>query len=198
MEGYADELDCLQSSLDIIFSGTEKLNSLVIDVRLNHGGDDPLGIEIASRLTQERYLAYAKVARNQTNLDGPMHFTQRQDCWVVPSARPGFKGRVALLIGPDTVSAGETFAMALQGRKPRVVLIGLNTQGVFSDVLNRSLPNGWRFHLPNEVYLTGDGQAFDGTGVPPDIRVPFFSGANLQIGRDTALEEAIKQLTGDK
>jgi len=85
--------------------------------------------------------------------------------------------------------------MALRGRKPQVVLIGLNTQGVFSDVLNRSLPSGWHFHLPNEVYLTADGQAFDGTGVPPDIRVPFFTGADLQSGRDAALEEAIKQLT---
>ena len=166
----------------------------MIDVRLNHGGDDPLGIEIASRLTDKKYLAYAKVARNNTDLDAPLRFTQRQDCWVVPSARPGFKGRVALLIGPDTVSAGETFTMALRGRKPRVLLIGLNTQGVFSDVLNRSLPNGWFFHLPNEVYLTADEQAFDGTGVPPDIRAPFFTGTDLQNGRDAALEEAIKRL----
>jgi hypothetical protein len=194
VEGYANELQCLQRSLDTIFSGTEKVNSLVIDVRLNKGGDDPLGIEIASRLTKKRYLAYAKVARNSPNVDIPVHFTQRQECWVVPSARPGFEGRIVLLIGPDTVSAGETFTMALQGRQPRVVLIGLNTQGVFSDILSRSLPNGWHFHLPNEVYLTADGQAFDGTGVPPDVRVPFFIGTDLQNGKDAALEEAIKRL----
>ncbi len=194
-EGYADELQSLQESLDTIFGG-EKLNGLVIDVRLNHGGDDPLGIEIASRLTDKRYLAYFKVARHNTELDVPLHYTARQPSWVVPSARPGFKGKVVLLVGPDTVSAGETFAMALLGREPRVTLIGLNTQGVFSDVLSRTLPNGWRFHLPNEVYLTVDGQAFDGTGVPPDVRVPFFTRADLHEGRgDSALEEAIKQLT---
>lgn len=192
-EGYADEFRSLQESLDTIFGGT-KLKGLVIDVRLNHGGDDPLGIEIASRLTDKRYLAYFKVARNNTELDAPLHFTDRQASWVVPSTRPGFKGKVVLLVGPDTVSAGETFAMALMGREPRVTLIGLNTQGVFSDVLSRSLPNGWRFHLPNEVYLTVDGKAFDGTGVPPDVRVPFFTGADLYEGRDRALEEAIKQL----
>jgi len=44
--------------------------------------------------------------------------------------------------------------MALMGRAPHVTQIGLNTQGVFSDVLGRRLPNGWRFGLPNEVYLT--------------------------------------------
>jgi len=194
VEGYAAELQCLQNSLDIIFSSTEKISSLVIDVRLNHGGDDPLGIEIASRLTENRYLAYAKIARNNTELNAPLHFTEQQASWVVPSARPGFHGRVVLLIGPDTVSAGETFAMALLGREPRITLIGLNTQGVFSDILSRTLPNGWRFHLPNEIYLTAEGRAFDGTGVSPDIRVSFFSGADLQNGRDAALEEAIKRL----
>ena len=195
VESYTVELQSLQMSLDTIFTGMEKLNGLIIDVRLNHGGDDPLGIEIASRLTEKRYLAYAKVARNNTDLDGPLHFTEQQASWVVPSVRPGFKGRVVLLIGPDTVSAGETFAMALLGREPRVTLIGLSTQGVFSDILNRSLANGWRFHLPNEIYLTADGRAFDGTGVPPDIRVPFFSDADLQDGRDAALENATTQFT---
>jgi hypothetical protein len=192
--GYAAEHECLQKSLDSIFDSSSKLDGLVIDVRLNHGGDDPLGIEIASRLTDKKYLAYSKIARNNTNLNAPLHFTDPQSIWVMPTARPGFKGRVVLLIGPDTVSAGETFAMALLDRKPRIRLIGLNTQGVFSDILSRSLPNGWRFDLPNEVYLTSEGKAFDGAGVPPDTRVPFFSEADLQNSKDATLEEAIKQL----
>jgi hypothetical protein len=54
--------------------------------------------------------------------------------------------------------------MALLGRKPVVSRIGENTQGVFSDVLTRHLPNGWSFGLPNEIYLTEDGKAFDGLG----------------------------------
>ena len=108
----------------------------------------------------------------------------------MPSARPSFRGNVVLLTGPDTVSAGETFTMALLGRKP----LGLNTQGVFSDVLTRRLPNGWRFRLPNEVYLTSDGKAFDATGVPPDVRLNFFSPEDLQKDRDVALEEAQKIL----
>jgi len=63
-------------------------------------------------------------------------------------------------------------------------------KGVFSDVLNRTLPNGWRFRLPNEVYLTSNGKAFDATGVPPDFRINFFSPGDLNNGRDAALEEA--------
>jgi hypothetical protein len=192
---YADELQCLQSSLTSIFESAGKLRGLVIDVRLNHGGDDPLGIEIASRLTDKKYLAYAKAARNNTSLDTPLRFTERQPVWVVPAAQPGFKGNIALLMGPDTVSAGETFTMALMGREPHVERIGLNTQGVFSDVLRRSLPNGWYFGLPNEVYYTADGTAFDAVGIPPDIHVSFFTPEDLKASRDAALEEAIRRLT---
>ncbi len=192
---YADELECLQRSLTSIFESAGKLNGLVIDVRLNHGGDDPLGIEIASRLTDKKYLAYTKAARNSISLDAPLHLTERQPVWVVPATTPGFTGKVALLIGPDTVSAGETFTMALMVREPHIVRIGLNTQGVFSDVLRRSLPNGWSFGLPNEVYYTADGTAFDAVGVPPDILMPFFNPEDLQASRDSTLEEAIRQLT---
>jgi C-terminal processing protease CtpA/Prc len=192
---YADELQCLQGSLDSIFGTAGKLKGLVIDVRLNKGGDDPLGVEIASRLTDRKYLAYAKAARNSISLDAPLTFSEKQPVWVVPSARPGFRGKVALLLGPDTVSAGETFTMALMGREPHVLRIGRNTQGVFSDVLQRTLPNGWRFGLPNEVYYTENGKAFDAAGVPPDIRVPFFTPKDLLRSRDAALEEAIRELS---
>jgi peptidase S41-like protein/tricorn protease-like protein len=192
---YADELRCLQQSLTSMFESARKLSGLVIDVRLNHGGDDPLGVEIASRLTGNRYLAYTKAARNSSSLDAPLHFTERQPVWVEPVTASGFKGKVALLIGPDTVSAGETFAMALMGREPHVLRIGLDTQGVFSDVLHRSLPNGWYFELPNEVYYTKGGKAFDAIGVPPDIAVSFFTVGDLKASRDAALEEAIRQLT---
>jgi Peptidase family S41/Tricorn protease C1 domain len=191
----AAALEALQLALDGIFEEAAKLTALVIDVRLNKGGDDALALEIASRLTRNKYLAYAKVARN--NPDGALRFTAPQEVWVIPSTRPGFHGRVALLTGPDTVSAGETFTMALMGREPHVARIGLNTQGVFSDVLHRWLPNGWRFQLPNEKYLTRDRQSFDGSGVPPEIRVPFFSPEDIQRGRDSALEAALKILGGE-
>jgi C-terminal processing protease CtpA/Prc len=82
------------------------------------------------------------------------------------------------------------------GREPHVTRIGLNTQGVFSDVLGRTLPNGWSFGLPNEVYLIKDGKAFDGPGVPPDVRVPFFSREELESGRDAALDKAMEILGG--
>lgn len=189
-ERYGDALEALKLALDTVFSQSGKLIGLVIDLRLNRGGDDALGLEIASRLANKRYLAYAKAAR--LDPQNPRLFTVPQQVWVVPSTRPGFRGGVVLLIGPDTVSAGETFTMALMGRDPHVTRVGLNTQGVFSDVLSRRLPNGWRFRLPNEIYFASDGRSYDGLGVPPEIRIAIYSKDDFKRGRDSALEGALK------
>jgi hypothetical protein len=189
---YATQLQALETALDTIFRDSEKLQGLVIDVRLNGGGYDGLGLSIASRLASQDYLAYSVEVRD--NIDGPLHFTKPQAIQVRASTRPGFHGNAVLLTGRQCVSAGETFTMALFGRKPIVTRIGENTQGVFSDVLARKLPNGWTFGLPNEIYLTEDGKSFDGAGVPPDISMPIFSREELQNGRDSALEKALKVL----
>ena len=80
------------------------------------------------------------------------------------------------------------------GREPRIVRIGENTQGVFSDVLGRRLPNDWQIGLPNELFLTEAGTSFDGPGIPPDVPVPVFRAADISAGRDPALEKALELL----
>jgi C-terminal processing protease CtpA/Prc len=101
---------------------------------------------------------------------------------------------VVELIGPLTISAGETFTQALLGRIPRVTRIGENTQGVFSDVLGKKLPNGWEFGLPNEVFRTPQGSTFDGPGIPPDIAVAVFADADVAAKRDPAMMKALEIL----
>jgi hypothetical protein len=186
---YEKQLQALEAALDTIFHDSKQLRGLVIDVRMNTGGYDGLGISIASRLAPEEYLAYSVKTRD----DGPgkLRFTPSQPVPVRTSVRPSFQGNVVLLIGHDCVSAGETFAMSLLGRKPTVTRIGENTQGVYSDVLTRQLPNGWSFGLPTDVYLTEDGKSFDGVGVPPDIAMPVLPREDLKQGRDLALQKAV-------
>lgn len=189
---FEQEAIALEAALDDILKDAGSMKGLVIDVRVNTGGADPLCLAIASRLSGAKYLAYSKVTRN--SLNGPLRLTPPQPAWVEIPARPGYRGKVVLLIGPDTLSGGETFAMALMGRKPRVTSIGENTQGVFSDIWGRKLPNGWTFGVPTELYLTPSGKSFDGRGVSPDIRVPVFPKSDLDGARDGALARAIKVL----
>jgi C-terminal processing protease CtpA/Prc len=72
--------------------------------------------------------------------------------------------------------------------------IGENTQGVFSDVLGRELPNGWSFGLPNEVFRTAQGTTFDASGIPPDIIVPVFADDDIAAGRDPGMAKALEIL----
>ncbi len=111
-----------------------------------------------------------------------------------PSPKPRSTGPVALLTGGSTVSAGETFTQALIDRPGRTVRIGRPTQGVFSDVMTRGLPDGMAVWLPNEEYLTRDDHTFDGTGIPPQIGEPVFTDEEFTKGRDSAFDRAVALL----
>lgn len=187
-----DDVRALDAALDEVLKDARALPGLVIDVRINRGGNDAYGIQVAGRLTDKPYVAFVKRARNDAQ--DPESWTAPQPSTVHATARPRFLGNVVELIGPDTVSAGETFTMALMGRQPHVTRIGEDTQGVYSDPLVRLLPNGWRFALPNEVFLTEDGRHYEAGGVPPDAHVPVFSKTDLADGRDAGLEAALALL----
>jgi hypothetical protein len=185
------DTQALESTLDRIFSDP-MLKALIIDVRLSFGGDDLLGRIIASRLTDREYMAYAIQARSDPL--NPGKWTSANQVFVRPSSRPGFRGPVVELIGPITMSAAETFTEALMGRTPRITMVGENTQGLFCDPLGRHLPNGWSFYLPNAVYRTTDGSAFDVQGIPPNARAPVFADDDVVARKDPAMSMAIQIL----
>jgi len=187
-------LACIQAAGDTIFSETGAVKGLIIDIRSNGGGEDALVLELASRLTSQRYLAFGKRARTNSE---KVRFTSRESIYVEPSIRPKYLGAAVLLTGRHSASAAETFTMALMGRRPEICRIGENTQGVFSDVLDRRLPNGWRLVLPNEIYLTSGGKTFDVDGVPPDVAVGGLSRKNFASERDPALEKALAIVRSD-
>jgi C-terminal processing protease CtpA/Prc len=183
----------LGAALDTIFAGAAAWKGLVLDVRLNTGGADPLGLLIAGRLTAATYTAYAKQARNDPA--DPTKWTAAQTSLVQATTRPGFRGPVIELIGVQSVSAAETFTQALLGRQPKITRLGENTQGVFSDVLERRLPNGWIFGLPNERFVT-DGKNYDVVGIAPDIPLESLTPEARATGKDAAIERAVAMLLG--
>ncbi|MFE5485200.1 S41 family peptidase [Streptomyces sp. NPDC056527] len=199
--GYGDkgapftaQLAELDRALDTALSQerTQRLKGLIIDVRINGGGSDALGIHVAERLTDTPYLAYSKRARNDP-ADSTRH-TRPQPAYVTPAQGPRYTGPVALLTGGSTVSAGETFTQALMDRPGKTIRIGQPTQGVFSDYMVRKLPNGMSAWLPNEEFLTRSGRTFDGTGVPPHLTEPVFTKEEFDKKRDSAFDKAVNVL----
>jgi len=95
--GFAEGLSTLEEGLDQIFSDSA-LKALVIDVRINFGGEDPYGLSIASRLALSEYLAYTKYARSSAVEHD--RWTPGDPSVVRPVSRPGFRGPVVELTGP--------------------------------------------------------------------------------------------------
>ena len=190
---FEDDSLALTRALDSIMPRAARLRGLVLDLRMNGGGFDAIALLIASRLTGTSYLAF----RKQTRADpvDPDQFTSPQAVHVRAGPGARYTGPLVLLIGPYTLSAGEVLTLALLGRRPAVTRIGEATQGIFADELLRQLPNGWRFQLTTERYLSPAGENFEARGIPPDRMVAVFPPSDLESGRDGALEEAIQVLS---
>ncbi|MGW1992763.1 S41 family peptidase [Embleya sp. NPDC001921] len=185
----------LDRALDAVLTPErlDRLRGLIIDVRVNDGGMDNLGLRLAARLSDRPYLAYVKQARNDPR--DPSRFTRPQPIEVRPDPRSTrYTGPIAILTGGSTVSAGETFVQAMMGRPGSTIRIGEPTQGVFSDVMQRRLPNDWRAGVPNEVFRTRDGRTFDGAGIPPNVREPVFTEDEFANHRDSAFDRAVRML----
>jgi C-terminal processing protease CtpA/Prc len=112
------------------------------------------------------------------------------DVYVEPTTDNPFTGEVYLLTSRLSISAAESFALAMS-TLPNVTLVGEPTNGVLSDMWFAILPNGWIATLSNERYLSSDGISYERIGVPPDVEV-LISSADLETGNDLIVEAALE------
>ncbi|MEZ6232596.1 MAG: S41 family peptidase [Phycisphaerales bacterium] len=110
---------------------------------------------------------------------------------IMPAdARP--TGPVILLTNDATRGAAEALVLASMPSL-RVTRIGEATSGRFSRPTVVELPNGWRIGLPSQRLVAGNGDSFDGLGVPPHI-VALAAPTDAHRGRDAALDAALAYL----
>ena len=160
------------------------VRAVVIDLSVNYGGFDFVSRAVAERFASKRTHAYTKYAGDAEN---PI----RTRVMLNPSKGTRFEGPVYVMTSNITVSAGEILTMALRSL-PNVTHVGEPTRGALSDVLDRTLPNGWELSLSNEVYLDSNGTAWEGGGIQPDLHISVFPDDNPIMGH----WEAIRKLLG--
>ena len=195
-EGFSDNGDedveeaVFTEKLDAQLKAWESKKALIIDLRLNSGGSDRLALALGNRLTSAPLPVFSKQAR----IGGRDEFSPLQARSIVPAGVQFLGKPVIVLTSGMTVSAADVAAMIL--KHPAVAditTIGEPTAGAFSNMLQKTLPNGWTFAFSNERYLAAyNGQNYEGKGIPPDIEL-FQDKAAFAQGKDNLLELAISQ-----
>jgi carboxyl-terminal processing protease len=129
------------ADFDAAFERYRDAPALILDVRMNSGGNDQLAFEIAGRFTRSTVRAGYVKFRN-----GPAHtnFGPPNERTVSPRGPWQFAGNVLLLIGRRCASSNESFIVAM-AQMPNVVLVGDRTAGSTGNPGTFPLAGGWSY-----------------------------------------------------
>jgi carboxyl-terminal processing protease len=174
--------------LDAFIATYKNADGIIVDVRGHLGGSDNISQYIAGRFASDEHLFMTMKRR-----DGPAHddFGPLIE-WYTKPIDETYTGKVCLLTNRFTVSAGETFTLAMKVNS-NVTSIGDTTSGAFSDVVIRELPNGWMYTMGIGDYRDRNGVSWEGKGLPPDSLV-INSKLEVLAGVDKVLKTAIDYL----
>jgi hypothetical protein len=181
----SDELESAYAALAESKDG----RGLILDLRLNGGGDELLARQFAGCFIDQPHVYSRHRVRDSRTPDG---FTPPIDRVVEPNrARPAYRGRVAVLMGPACVSTCESFLLMMR-RPPQRLLFGAPSSGSSGNPKPVELGNGVTVFLPSWRDLLPDETPLEGAGIQPDRNVPFPGGAGDRS--DPVLEAALKWL----
>jgi hypothetical protein len=162
---------------------------LIVDVRLNGGGDEPTAEKVASRFLEEEFVYAYSQFRNgpkQTNL------TEKYGRKIGPRGPWRYDRPVVLLIGQKCMSSNESFIAMMSGN-PEVTIMGDHTCGSSGNPKIVKLPLEMTVSVPRWIDYLPDGTPLDEKGVQP--QVPFNPAPGAFEGeRDDLLTAALERL----
>ena len=166
-----------------------RAKGLIVDVRSNGGGAEPLAQQFAGCFIDQPKV-YGKDAIRS---DG--EFGKILEREIAPTKdRPKYRGKVAVLSGPVVMSSCESFLLMMK-QVPNCKLIGAKSYGSSGNPQPHELSNGVTVLLPSWKDLRLDGTCFEGEGIAPDIEVKAPASAFEQA--DPVLTAALTYLRKD-
>lgn len=171
---YRDEVAGANVVMDDIVPQIDDADAVILDVRFNGGGKDGAGLAVMNHFVDREKTVFTKKVRLG---DG---FSPKQSISLIPAEKT-WTGPVYLLTSIGTASAAEVMVLASMPLE-NVTRVGGRTEGIFSDTLDKKMPNGWEFTLSNEVYQDLHGKRYEGLGIPPhhDVNYPYDARAFYQ------------------
>jgi carboxyl-terminal processing protease len=165
--------------------------SVVVDVRGNHGGSTPE--KLVEALMDRPYRWWAESTPQSISLFDYRGYWDKhvEAYWYGDVNQPtssAYKGRVFLLIDGGCFSACEDFVAPFKDNH-RAVLVGERTAGSSGQPLSKSLGDGMWIGLSTKREFFPDGSEFEGVGISPDIEVKSTI-EDLRQGSDPVLRRA--------
>ncbi len=139
---------------------------LIVDIRNNIGGTDSSALAIANHLVKTNNCYLISKIRSGDQADSytdPIY-------WKTTFQTVSFSKPILVLINRFSISAAETFSLALKNQT-NIKFLGEPTAGAFSDSEDAYLPNGWHFTYSIGVWTDCKGYLWEEKGIQPDIRL---------------------------
>lgn len=160
----------------------QRLDGLVIDMRINGGGAYPILVSHLGFFTSGT-LGY---------------LVDRQGMRLPVRARPERVGNsqtvpLVILIGPATQSYAEVFAGSLR-HKGRATLIGQRSGGNVETLHSHFFEDGSMVWLAEETFQLPDGATWEGHGIEPDVMIDR-NWDEFTAEDDPAIQAAIRRLS---
>ncbi|MFM9108964.1 MAG: S41 family peptidase [Chloroflexota bacterium] len=145
----------------------KEVSAVVVDLRDNGGGLTRIPLYMAGSFVEEPFVLARQIYIDENGAPQVTAIDQ-----VLPGPAQ-WRKPVAVLVGPDCVSACELFAAAI-AESPNAIVVGLGpTAGVEGGVFPWKMPEDIGFRAPLIGFEDEDGNVYlEGVGVPPDILVP--------------------------
>lgn len=178
-----DRADALEQAYEAIWEHAEA-PGLIIDVRSNNGGAEPLAREVAGCFVDEPVI-YAKHIYRELGGFGKERELRPN------KRRPKYRGKIAVLMGQTNMSSCEAFLLMMK-QVPNCKLVGDKSYGSSGNPKPVDLGNAVTVWLPSWKALRPDGTCFEGKGIEPDV---FVRTAETQLSKsDRVLETALRLL----
>ncbi|MFB3786309.1 MAG: S41 family peptidase [bacterium] len=179
----------IPDQVDAVLDNLKETRALIVDVRTNGGGDEPMAGKVAGRFLEKPVVYSYSRYRN-----GPKHedLTEKLPREVQPRGPWRYERPVILLIGPRCMSSNESF-IAMMAEAPNVTTWGERTCGSSGNPREIELPIHMKISLPRWIDILSNGQPLEEEGIQPDV--PYKPEPDSFTGeRDGLLTAALEHL----
>jgi hypothetical protein len=198
-----------------------KCKGIILDLRLNGGGNSAIGAELLKYFTDTKILIGSKWQARENisafkawgaflkdkNIDSLSDFDKKSvevyngNYWYQGDTMmfenniktPKITSPLVVLIGNNTASAAEDFLIILSNLKGRAKTIGQTTYGSTGQPLTFQLPGGGTARICAKKDTYPNGKEFVGYGIKPDIPVEE-NIKDILDAKDRTLNTAIEEL----